>query len=202
MGDKNVFFNECTIKSCESFSIEILFGLKPEFVNKGVSVNEFSFDGSFRVEGDDNKKSINIIHALKRLFSNGDQKVDVLAGDKASDIAKSFFNYKLELMDGETYIQQGLFEHVDCYDSINDFYDTHRQGVLAMSPSGLCISYNEISFLKEYLSVNTVSMDELLLAIKNYVSAYVEVYETMFEVLEVCVVNTYTMTSSRSVMAK
>ncbi len=202
MSNKNVFFNECTRKSCESFSIEILFGLKPEFINKGVSVSEFSFDGSFRVEGDDNKKSINIIHALKRLFSNGDQKVDVLAGDKASDIVKSFFNYKLEFMDGETYIRQGLFEHVDCYDSINDFYDTHRQGVLAMSPSGLCISYNEISFLKEYLSANTVLMDELLLAIKNYVSAYVEVYETMFEVLEVCVVNTYTMTSSRSVMAK
>lgn len=202
MSDKTVIFNESTRKSCESFSLEVLFCLKPEFINKGISVSQFSYDGSFKLDGAEKDKSVNFINPLRRLFSDGDKKVDVLAGDKASDIAKSFFNYELEFMDGGTYIQQGLFEHVDCYDSINDFYDTHRQGVLAMSPYGLCISYNEISFLKEYLLKNTVTMDELLLAVKNYVSAYVEVYEPMFEVLEVCMVNTYTVTSSRSVLSK
>lgn len=202
MNDKSVIFNECMRKSCDGFSLEILFGLKPEFINKGLFISQFSYDCSLKVEGGEEDKSVSFTNLLRGLFSNGDKKIDDLVGDQTSKIVKSFFNYELELMDGGTYIQQGLFEYVDCYDSINDFYDNHRQDVLAMSPSGLCISYNEISFLNEYMSRNEISMDELLLAIKNYISAYVEVYENMFEVLEVCMVNTYTVTSSRSVMSK
>lgn len=205
MNEKNFFFNGHESKSGEMFSLEIVFGLKPEFMNKGLYVSQYGKDNSFKVVGAETETHVDFIQNLKGLFVNGDGETDKIVGEKSSQIVKDFFNYELSLMDGGTYIEQGLFCYLDCYDAINEFYDNHRNGVAInenVSPSGACVNFYEISFLSEYLSVKEVSLDDLLMAIKDYLSAYVDKHEQMFEVIEVCMIKSYSVTSARSIMAK